>query len=51
MNPAEAVMFMAIGFVPTLVASELAYRRGRAIGRRREISSLAQHNKLKMVPT
>jgi hypothetical protein len=37
-------MFLAIGFVPTLVALELVYRMGRAIGKRREIPSLAQHN-------
>jgi hypothetical protein len=32
---------VAVGFVPTLIALEVAYRRGRAIGRRGEISSLA----------
>jgi hypothetical protein len=49
MNPAEAAMFLAIGFVPTLIALEMVYRMGRAIGKRGEISSLAQHNKLKML--
>jgi hypothetical protein len=44
MNLAEAGMLVAVGFVPTLIALEVAYRRGRAIGRRGEISSLAQHN-------
>jgi hypothetical protein len=51
MDPGEAVMFVAIGFVPALVPLELVYRMGRAIGRRGEISSLAQHNRLKMLPT
>jgi hypothetical protein len=49
MNLGEAVIFVAIGFVPTLIALELVYRIGRAIGRRGEISSLAQHNKLRML--
>jgi hypothetical protein len=45
MNLGEAGMFVAVGFVPTLIALELVYRMGRAIGRRGEISSLAaQHN-------
>ena len=49
MNFGEAGMFVAVGFVPTLIALELVYRMGRAIGKRGEISSLAQHNKLKML--
>ncbi|MDQ4066048.1 MAG: hypothetical protein M3114_00500 [Thermoproteota archaeon] len=49
MNIGEAVTFLAIGFVPTLIALELVYRMGRAIGKRGEISSLAQQNKLKML--
>jgi hypothetical protein len=48
MNLLDATMFVAIGFVPTLIALEIVYRMGRAIGKRGEISSLAQHNKLKM---
>ncbi len=40
MNFGEVSMFAAIGFVPTLVALEMVYRMGRAIGRRGEISSL-----------
>ncbi|HEX6283055.1 MAG TPA: hypothetical protein VFZ67_12585 [Nitrososphaera sp.] len=44
MNPVEATMLVAIGFIPTLIALELSYRMGRAIGRRGEISSLKQHN-------
>jgi hypothetical protein len=44
MNLGEAAMFLAVGFVPTLIALEMVYRTGRAIGRRGEISSLAQHN-------
>jgi hypothetical protein len=44
MNFGEAAMFLAVGFVTTLIALELAYRMGKAIGRRGEISSLAQHN-------
>lgn len=41
MNLAEAGILVAVGFVPTLIALEVAYRGGRAIGRRGEISSLA----------
>jgi hypothetical protein len=50
MNFVEAGMFVAVGFVPTLIALELTYRMGKAIGRRGEIASLAQHrnNKLRM---
>jgi hypothetical protein len=40
MNFVEAGMFVAVGFVPTLIALELVYRMGRAIGKRGEISSL-----------
>jgi len=50
MNFGEAGMFVAVGFVPTLIALEIVYRMGKAIGRRGEISSLAQHHsKLKML--
>ena len=52
MNLGEAAIFVAIGFVPTLIALELVYRMGRAIGQRGEISSLVQHrnnNKLRML--
>jgi hypothetical protein len=48
MNPGEAAIFLAIGFVPTLIALEIVYRMGRAIGKRGEILSLSQHSKLKM---
>jgi hypothetical protein len=44
MNFGEAAMFVAVGFVPTLIALEMAYRMGKAIGRRGETPSLAQHN-------
>ena len=36
MSPVEAVTFVAIGFVPTLIALELVWRMGRAIGKRGE---------------
>jgi hypothetical protein len=49
MDPGQAAMFLAVGFVPTLIALELVYRMGRAIGRRGEISSLADNNKLKLL--
>jgi hypothetical protein len=49
MNPGEAAMFLAIGFVPTLIALEIVYRMGRAIGKRGEILSLAQQSKIKML--
>jgi hypothetical protein len=41
MNFVEAGMFVAVGFVPTLIALELVYRMGKAIGRRGEVPSLA----------
>jgi hypothetical protein len=44
MNLGEAAMLVAVAFVPTLIALELAYRMGRAIGRRGDISSRARHN-------
>jgi hypothetical protein len=40
MNLAEVGMFVAVGFVPTWIILEMAYRMGRAIGKRGEISSL-----------
>ena len=49
MNPGEAATFLAIGFVPTLIALELVYRMGRAIGKRGELWSPVQHNKSKML--
>jgi hypothetical protein len=50
MNLGEAGMFVAVGFIPTLIALEMVYRMGRAIGRRGEISSLGQrHGKLRML--
>ena len=49
MNLGDAVMFVAVGFVPTLIALELVYRMGRAIGKRGEILSVAQNNRLKML--
>jgi hypothetical protein len=47
MNLGEAGMFLAIGFVPTLIALEIVYRMGRAVGKRGEISFRMQHNKIK----
>ena len=44
MNLGETAMFVAVGFGPTLIALEMVYRMGRAIGRRGEISSRALHN-------
>jgi hypothetical protein len=49
MNLGEAAMFVAVGFVPTLVVLELVYRMGRAIGRRGEVPSLAKPNSKFMV--
>jgi hypothetical protein len=46
MKSSEVVMFLAVGFVPTLIALEMLYRMGRAIGKREEIPSLANSNKL-----
>jgi hypothetical protein len=50
MVPGEAAMYLAIGFVPTLVALELVYRMGRAIGRRGEGPRLAHDTKLRLLP-
>jgi hypothetical protein len=50
MNLGEAATFLAVGFIPTLIALEMVYRMGRAIGKRGEIPSLAQHDsKLRML--
>jgi hypothetical protein len=50
MNLGEAGMFVAIGFVPTLIALELVYRMGKAIGRRGEFFVPTQkHNKMKLL--
>jgi hypothetical protein len=49
MNPGEAATFLAVGFVPTLIALEMVYRMGRAIGKHGEIPLPAQHNKLRML--
>ncbi len=38
MNLGEAGMFLAIGFVPTLIALEIVYRMSRAISKRGKIS-------------
>jgi hypothetical protein len=46
MNGVEAAIFVAVGFIPTLIALELVYRMGRAIGKRGEISTAVQHNRL-----
>jgi hypothetical protein len=40
MKPGEAAMLVAVGFIPTLIALELVYRMGRAIGRRGEFSHI-----------
>ena len=45
MNLGEAAIFLAVGFVPTLIALEMVYRMGKAIGRRGEILSLAPRHK------
>jgi hypothetical protein len=45
MDPGEAAMFLAIGFVPTLIALELAYRMVRVIATRGEISLLVHRSK------
>jgi hypothetical protein len=49
MNGGESAVFVAVGFIPTLIALEMAYRMdigwGRAIGKRGQISSAVQHNR------
>jgi hypothetical protein len=48
MNIGEAGIFVAVGFVPTLIALEMVYRMGKAIGRRGDTPLIAQnHNKLR----
>ncbi len=47
MNLGQAAIFMAIGFVPTLIALELEFRMGKAIGKCGEYSSVVEHNRLK----
>ena len=49
MSPGEAAMFLAVGFVSTLIALEMVYRMGRAIGKRGEMPLPAQHNKLRVL--
>lgn len=50
MNLGEAAMFLAVGFVPTLIALELVYRMGKAIGRRGEVPSVTKpHSKIRML--
>lgn len=49
MDFVEGAMLLVIGFVSTLIALEIVYRIGKAIGKRGEISSLARHGKLKML--
>jgi len=36
MNPIEAILYVALGFAPTLAALEMSWRMGRVIGRRGE---------------
>ncbi|MDQ3835792.1 MAG: hypothetical protein M3270_02500 [Thermoproteota archaeon] len=42
MNLGEVGMFVAVGFIPTLIALEMVYRMGKAIGRRGEIPHMAR---------
>ena len=50
MNLGEAAIFLAVGFVPTLIALEMVYGMGKAIGRRGEILSPAsRHKTLRML--
>jgi hypothetical protein len=50
MNIGEGAIFLAVGFVPTLIALEVVYRMGKAIGRRGEVPSLAsRHKKLRIL--
>jgi hypothetical protein len=49
MNLGDAVTFLAIGLIPTLIALEMVYRMGREIGKREEDSSLAQQNRRRML--
>jgi hypothetical protein len=49
MNPGEAGMFLAIGFIPMLIALEMVYRMGRAIVKRGDVSPLVLQNRLIML--
>jgi hypothetical protein len=46
MNIGEIGMFVAVGFIPTLIALEMVYRMGRAIGKRGEFSHIARRTLL-----
>jgi hypothetical protein len=48
MNLGKAGMFLAIGFIPTLIALEMVYRMGRAIAKLGEVSALVLQNRLTM---
>jgi hypothetical protein len=38
MNIGESAIFLAVGFIPTLIALEVVYRMGRVIGKRGEVT-------------
>jgi len=38
----EAIMYVAIGFAPTLAALELAWKMGEKIGRRGKVAPVAK---------
>lgn len=38
MDALEAIMYVALGFAPTLAALEIAWKMGRIIGKRGEVA-------------
>ena len=38
----EGIMYVALGFAPTLAALEIAWKMGRMTGRRGEVASFAR---------
>lgn len=42
MNGIEAIMYVALGFAPTLATLELAWKMGKKIGERGEMAPVAK---------
>lgn len=41
-NAIEAVLYVALGFAPTLVAMEITWKMGKMIGKRGEVAPAAK---------
>lgn len=42
MDAIEAILYVVLGFAPTLAALELAWKMGRKIGKRGEVAPVAK---------